>query len=137
MRAKRVTLAALAALLLIPLACRDDEPFARAQGDGRIAMTLDEFRLVPQKVFSPTGRVRIVATNRGRLTHNIAIEEDDENLEPGVQPREFARSRTAHPGETVVARATLRPGRYRLVCTLANHDNLGQYGVLIVREAGG
>jgi hypothetical protein len=136
MRAQRVTLAALAALLLSPLACGDDEPFARAQRDGRIAMTLDEFRLDPQKVFSPTGRVRIVATNRGRLTHNIAIEEDDENLEPGVQPREYARSRTAHPGQTVVARATLRPGRYRLVCTLANHDNLGQYGVLIVREAG-
>ena len=54
-----------------------------------------------------------------------------------VHPREYARSRTAHPGETVVARAVLRPGRYRLVCTLANHDNLGQYGVLIVRQAGG
>jgi plastocyanin len=79
--------------------------------------------------------VRIVATNRGRLTHNIAIVEDVEEVATEDEPLEYARSRTAHAGETVVARATLRPGRYRLVCTLANHDNLGQYGVLVVRQA--
>jgi hypothetical protein len=26
----------------------------------------------------------------------------------------------------------LEPGKYRLVCTIANHDNLGQYGELKV-----
>src|SRR5688572_5891315 len=36
MRAQRVTLAVLAALLGVPLACGDDEPFVRAEGDGRI-----------------------------------------------------------------------------------------------------
>jgi hypothetical protein len=135
MRAQRVTLAVLTAVLLVPLACGDGEPFTRAEGDGRVAMTLDEFRLDPQRVFSPTGRVRIVATNRGRLTHNIAIVEDVEEVATEDEPLEYARSRTAHPGETVVARATLRPGRYRLLCTLANHDNLGQYGLLVVRQA--
>jgi hypothetical protein len=27
---------------------------------------------------------------------------------------------------------TLKPGKYRLVCTIANHDNLGQYAELKV-----
>jgi hypothetical protein len=27
---------------------------------------------------------------------------------------------------------TLKPGKYRIVCTIANHDNLGQYGELKV-----
>jgi hypothetical protein len=30
---------------------------------------------------------------------------------------------------------TLKPGKYRLVCTIANHDNLGQYGELKVLPA--
>jgi uncharacterized cupredoxin-like copper-binding protein len=28
---------------------------------------------------------------------------------------------------------TLRPGTYELRCTLANHDDLGMYGTLVVR----
>jgi hypothetical protein len=31
---------------------------------------------------------------------------------------------------------TLAPGKYRLVCTIANHDNLGQYGELKVEPRG-
>jgi plastocyanin len=136
MPAQRATLVALgAAAVLAATGCADDGPFVRAQQDGTIRMTLDEFRLDPARVYSPTGRVRIVAHNDGRLTHNIAIVSADES--PDAEEVQYARSRTAHPGDTVVARATLRPGRYRLVCTLANHDNLGQYGTLVVRRSGG
>ena len=38
-----------------------------------------------------------------------------------------------HPGERVETEFTIRPGTYRLVCTIANHDDLGQIGTLIVR----
>ena len=31
-----------------------------------------------------------------------------------------------------VRRLVLKPGRYRLACTISNHDNLGQYGELKV-----
>jgi plastocyanin len=134
MPAQRATLAALgAAAILAAAGCGDDEPFVRAQQDGTIRITLDEFTLEPGAVYSPTGRMRIVARNAGRLTHNIAIVSDDRS--PGAEEVQYARSRTAHPGDTVVARATLRAGRYRLVCTLANHDNLGQYGTLVVRRS--
>ena len=29
-------------------------------------------------------------------------------------------------------KVVLTPGTYRLVCTIANHDDLGQYGELVV-----
>ena len=29
----------------------------------------------------------------------------------------------------------LRPGEYELVCTLTNHDDLGQWGTLVVEES--
>jgi hypothetical protein len=32
----------------------------------------------------------------------------------------------------VTVGVTLKPGKYRLICTIANHDNLGQYGELKV-----
>jgi hypothetical protein len=133
MPGQRATLAALGAAALLAAGCGDDEPFVRAQQDGTVRMTLDEFTLEPGAVYSPTGRMRIVARNTGRLTHNVAIVSDDRS--PGAEEVQYARSRTAHPGDTVVARATLRPGRYRLACTLANHDNLGQYGTLVVRRS--
>jgi hypothetical protein len=129
----RATLAVVgAAAILIAAGCGGGGPYVRAQ-DGTIRLRLDEFRIDPERVYSPTGRVRIVARNAGRLTHNIAILSDDRS--PGAEEVQYARSRTAHPGQTVVARATLRPGRYRLACTLANHDNLGQYGTLVVRRS--
>jgi hypothetical protein len=39
---------------------------------------------------------------------------------------------TAHAGDTVTGDAYLQPGTYRLTCTIGNHDNLGQYGRLVV-----
>jgi uncharacterized cupredoxin-like copper-binding protein len=41
-------------------------------------------------------------------------------------------TRTLFSGETAETTVTLKPGKYRLVCTIANHDNLGQYGELKV-----
>jgi uncharacterized cupredoxin-like copper-binding protein len=41
-------------------------------------------------------------------------------------------TKTLFPGETGQTTVDLGPGKYRLVCTIANHDNLGQYGELKV-----
>jgi plastocyanin len=136
MSAQRATLAVVAvATTALLAACGDGGPYVRALQDGTVRMTLDEFRVDPERVFTPTGNVRLVARNVGRLTHNVAVVSDDRS--PDAVEVEYGRSKTAQPGETVTATATLRPGRYRVVCTLANHDNLGQYGTLVVRRSGG
>ena len=48
-------------------------------------------------------------------------------------PTRSRRARdTMQPGETgEPIKVTLTPGTYRLVCTIANHDDLGQYGTLV------
>jgi uncharacterized cupredoxin-like copper-binding protein len=41
-------------------------------------------------------------------------------------------TKTLFPGQTAQTTVDLEPGKYRLVCTIANHDNLGQYAELKV-----
>jgi hypothetical protein len=74
-----------------------------------------------------------VATDTGRLTHNLVVESITDDPTKQVV---YGRTDTAHAGQTVTERdpLVLKPGRYRLACTIANHENLGQYGTLIVQK---
>jgi uncharacterized cupredoxin-like copper-binding protein len=110
--------------------CGRDAPYVAA--DGRtVRLRLDEYRVLPPRVTVTAGRIRIVARNVGRLTHNVAVVQFDRPLGEDEE-RQYARTPTAHPGTVVRTAVTLKPGKYRLVCTIANHDNLGQYGELKV-----
>ena len=123
----------LAAVALAPAAlagCGDDTPYVAAKG-GTLRLRLDEYRILPSRITVPAGRVPFVARHVGRLTHNVAIVQFDRPLGEDEE-KQYGRTRTAHPGDVVRATVTLRPGRYRIVCTIANHDNLGQYGELKV-----
>jgi len=115
-------------------ACGEDDP---VRIDGReLQVELDEFRIVPEDVSVGAGRLRIVATNVGRLTHNLhVVKEDEEDRE--APPTDLGGTGTAQPGETATFTfEDLEPGDYRIVCTITNHDDLGQYGELTVREEG-
>lgn len=103
--------------------------------DGTLRLTLGEYRIDPGAIRVRSGRIRIVARNEGTLTHNIKVE--DANDEEGATPITFAGTETMQPGETAPG-VTVRlfPGRYRLVCTIGNHQNLGQYAELEVTQAG-
>lgn len=132
-----MTATALAALLLaLPVAaCADEEPVVI---EGRtLQVRLDEYRIVPQNIRVKEGRLRIVARNVGRLTHNLIVtRQDEEDLE--ARPVEIEGTRTAQPGEsTAVTIANLPAGEYRMICSIANHDDLGQYGRLIVEPEEG
>ena len=112
--------------------CGDDPP---VEIEGReLRLELDEYRIIPQDVKITPGRLRIVATNVGRLTHNVKIvkvNEDDRE----APPTEIDGTRTAQPLDTEsVTIEGLKPGEYRLACTIANHDDLGQYGRLVVEQ---
>jgi uncharacterized cupredoxin-like copper-binding protein len=131
MRPRRATLAAIAALAAtLPAGCGSDAPYVRASGS-TVHLRLDEYRILPQRVTVPAGRIRIVAHDVGRLTHNVAVVQFNRPLGEDEE-KQYARTRTAHPGDVVQTTVTLKPGKYRLVCTIANHDNLGQYGELKV-----
>ena len=105
--------------------------YHRASGNV-IRVTLDEYRIRPENVVVHAGRVRLMATNDGRLTHNLAIESFEH--EEGEQPKLYGRTDTLHPGQKGSEQEpiVLKPGKYRLTCTIGNHDDLGQYGELKV-----
>jgi uncharacterized cupredoxin-like copper-binding protein len=125
-------------LLALPLlgaaclaGCGGGPSYARDQ-DGVLRITLDEYRIRPENFVVHAGRIHLEVTNSGRLTHNLAIE-SFKHVE-GEEPKLYGRTDTLHPGEHGSEREplTLKPGKYRLTCTIGNHDDLGQYGELKV-----
>ncbi|HEX8121306.1 MAG TPA: hypothetical protein VF549_08595 [Solirubrobacteraceae bacterium] len=127
----RAALLALAVALLAG-GCGDEAP-VRVEGR-TLRVKLDEFQVLPQNVDVGRGRLRIVAVNVGRLPHNLKIVQlDEEDRE--APPTELGGTGTAQPGETATFTFDdLPPGEYRMVCTITNHDDLGQYGKVIVDE---
>jgi plastocyanin len=128
-----VMLLFVAAAVLLPVAsCGEEDPVAIEERTLRVR--LDEYRIVPQNVRVREGRLRIVATNVGRLTHNLeVVKQDEDDLEE--RPIEIDGTRTAQPNESAaVTLPHLPAGEYRMICSIANHDDLGQYGRLIVEE---
>lgn len=133
---RRVTLkrhiAAPVVVAALLAGCGDEPP---VEIDGRaLRVRLDEYRITPQNVRVREGRLRIVATNVGRLTHNLkVVKQDEDDLEEA--PTEISGTRTAQPNESeAVTIPNLPPGEYRMICSIANHDDLGQYGRLIVEK---
>lgn len=100
--------------------------------DGVLRITLDEYRIRPENFAVKAGRVHLIVHDSGRLTHNLVVEAFDRPL--GEEAKVYGRTDTLHPGQTGSERApiVLKPGKYRLTCTIANHDDLGQYGELKV-----
>jgi hypothetical protein len=98
-----------------------------------LRLKLDEYRIRPQNISARPGRIKIVVGNSGRLTHNLAIQTPPEEV--GDKPVEVPGGRvdSMQPGEAAPPiKVTLAPGTYRIVCTIANHDDLGQYGKLVI-----
>jgi plastocyanin len=93
-----------------------------------LRLRLDEYRIEPSNIRMRAGRLTIVASDTGILTHNVAIESPQRD--PGRPFTEYARTRTMHPGQSATLTITLKPGTYRLACTISNHDDLGQNATL-------
>ena len=125
----RATLALLGAAALLA-GCGEPDPVT--DRDGTLHLTLGDYTITPQNLKVRAGRIRIVARNEGRLAHDVVVEQLVE--EEGVQPEVYGRTAVARAGQTVRERDPIRlaPGRYRILCDIANHDNLGQYGTLEV-----
>jgi uncharacterized cupredoxin-like copper-binding protein len=127
----RVTLLLVALAALPAAGCGAQVAYTRAP-DRRVAVRLDEYRVLPEHIEVRAGRVTFVARNAGRVTHNLAIVQFKRALGDDDDKQHGKPTRTLFPGESAQTTAELKPGKYRLVCTIANHDNLGQYAELKV-----
>ncbi len=116
---------ALVALsLAVALAgCGSAPPAERAQR-GHVEVRLDDFHIDPQRIRARPGPTTFVATNEGRIGHNFRLRRGS---------GEPLKITTLLPGEHDTAEVDLKRGDYRMVCTVANHEELGMTGTLIVR----
>ena len=121
----------LAPLLVVPLLAGCGSVKETVSTDSTVRIRVDEYRLRPEKVRVAGPRVKLVLTDKGRLTHNLKVFSTTE-VDTEGNPVMLGGTNTAHPGETVTGVVRLQPGRYRLACTIANHDDLGEHGILIV-----
>ena len=118
-----LALALVAVLGLTATGCADDAPPARAK-NGAVAITLDDFLIRPQTVRAKAGRITFRVANHGRLGHTFHV---------FLGGRDALAVKTILPGARATASAALKPGSYKMVCVLGNHEDLGMYGTLVVR----
>jgi plastocyanin len=120
---------ALCALLLVAAGCGgDDEPLrtVTVPSSQTIVIEGDEYRFDPGRVVvSGGGPVRINFENVGSLAHNVTVFQGE---------RRIAGVRSFPPGEERSLRVNAPPGAYRLVCTVADHEELGMVGELDLRR---
>jgi uncharacterized cupredoxin-like copper-binding protein len=100
--------------------------------DHRVAVRLDEYRVLPEHIQVSAGKITIVARNSGRLTHNLVVVQFKRPLGDEVEKQYGEPTKTLFPGQSGSTTVDLKPGKYRLICTISNHDNLGQYAELKV-----
>jgi plastocyanin len=118
----RAIAAALAALALG--GCGGPEPPTDVR-DGRVEIELDDFLIRPQNVRAAAGELTFEASNRGRLGHNFRLRN-----RAGEEPVAIT---TLLPGERASETVRLPRGDYKMLCTVANHEQLGMTGRLVVR----
>jgi plastocyanin len=110
-----------ASLLLVVLAAA---PAAHAAKGTAVGVSQEEFRIAVHRDRVPAGVVRFNVTNLGEDAHDLVVRR---------KGRVLARLEEVGAGGQATLRTRLRtPGRYRLVCTVADHEARGMRSVLRV-----
>ena len=102
------------------------KPKATAKGPGgtlQLAASPTDLAFDKTSLTSKPGKVTIDFGNPAALEHNVAIDQDG---------NEIATSETLSEGKTSVS-ADLAPGTYTFLCTVPGHAEAGMEGTLTVR----
>ena len=91
----------------------------------RLGVSAKEFRLVLSRPSVKAGPVEIELQNVGEDPHDLRLRRIGGTRTYGV--------RVTKPGGRSIAEFRLRPGRYRLWCSVAGHRAVGMQAVLRVR----
>ena len=123
MPASTRTLIVLVLCALALAACGGSGAAVR-EPSGTFNVTLDDYLIRPQSIHVPSGRLKLTVTNRGRLGHTLRIRTKTD--------RNVLAFTTIQPGESKTRSFKLSRGTYTMYCALANHEELGMYGTLVV-----
>lgn len=101
-------------------------PTATVDVAAGVEVVADEYFFDPEAVVTEggPGGLEITLENEGALAHNLRVFDGDEEI--GGTP-------TFAGGEARSGTVEVVPGTYRLVCTVADHEELGMVGDLEVR----
>jgi plastocyanin len=114
---------ALAAALALVFAsgCGGTKPVRETRA---FTVTLDDYLIRPQDIRVPKGeRLTVTVHNSGRLGHTFRIRTANHNV---------MNITTIPPNGTKSRSFELAPGKYTMYCALANHEELGMSGTLVV-----
>lgn len=117
-------LTAVVAVVLGAAGC--GEPAPVAVDATPLRLTLSEYRIVPQAVRVPAGRLELVVRNGGTTVHRLRLRDE-------ARTRTLASTPPLRPGETARLVVDLPPGRYVGACAGERHDTLGEHGTIVVR----
>jgi plastocyanin len=91
-----------------------------------LVVTAREYALAPSNVVvSGPGELRLRLRNSGSLPHDVRLKRGD---------RDVGGTESIPGGESATATVNLPPGRYRMLCTVGDHAQLGMTGTLRVKE---
>jgi hypothetical protein len=96
-----------------------------------LRVRLTDFRIFPGKDQVQAGRLKIRACNVGLVAHIARVEET--YLSASGAAIDLGGTPTVRPGQCLSGKLTLTPGTYKLVDTISNHQDLGDYATLVVR----
>ncbi len=93
-------------------------------GSARVlGVALIEYRINPSRARASAGRLTLVVSNFGRLTHDLVI---------SANSRSSVRLKPLAPGHTEQVTVQLSPGSYQMASTLSSDQALGILGTLTV-----
>jgi hypothetical protein len=114
----------VAAVLALTLAGCGHVATVRSGPAATLRVALNEYRVTPQDVQTGSGTLTFVVHNYGRLTHDLIINHDGQQI---------AATEPLAPGQTTDLVATLAPGQYLMSSTILSDQAVGVYGTLHVR----
>ena len=118
----------LALGLLLGGCGQEDRPLRSVTvgGEEPIRVKGDEYSFDPGRITVTRGgpRLRITLVNVGSLAHNLPVMDGERTL---------GELRSFPAGEERTLEADVPPGTYKMVCTVADHEELGMTGELQVR----
>jgi hypothetical protein len=91
--------------------------------DRTVQVALTEYRLRPDSIRAPAGRLTIVVHNDGRLVHDLTVDSGAEVL---------GSTTPIPPGGTQTVTVTLGRGSYSLFSQIQADDALGLHGSLTI-----
>ena len=128
---KRIAAAMLVFLAVPAVASASSAAQTRASAE-TVRIQLMEWMVMPSKSQVPAGKVTFVATNPGKVKHNLVVLKT--NLAPGKLPMAGTKAKEVGlvgrtpvfgPKQTRKLALTLKAGRYLLICNVPAHYMAG------------